>query len=125
MNVNGLEQAEALLHDAFLTLSSIQLSDGKLTISGFTTRQAGLLRLGKFRAELLILGVASYEVVDEANIDQIDVDEIAFSDGVLRICGKMPVELRVRVDAFRVEASVSETPFMTKRFLRWRVPRVG
>ena len=124
MTDGGLERADALLHDAFLTLSSIQLVDENLSVVGFTIQPAGLLRLGKFRAELRIAGATSYEVFDEANVDQIDVAEMTFSEGVLSIRGKMPVELRVHAARPLVEASISEVPFLTKRIGRWKTPAV-
>jgi hypothetical protein len=119
----GSRRADTILHDAFLTLSSIRLIDGQMSVIGYTIRPVGL-RLGKYQVGLRVGHVTAYEVIDEAKVDQIDVDTISLSEGVLTIYGKMPVELKIQVDQLDIEAEVSQVPFAIKWVGRWRVAAV-
>ena len=121
MSESSLAGVELLLHDAFLTLSSTHLANGEFSVLGYSVRPAGLFRRGKYQVRLRLHGVRSYEVIDEARIDQIDVDTIAYSEGVVSIRGKMPVEIRAHVDSLGIEAELADVPFATKRMGRWKV----
>lgn len=119
MSEDAVKRADAILHDAFLTLSSLRLVNNELTAVGYTIQPAGL-RLGKYQVALRVGHAIAYEVTDEATVDQIDVDTISYSAGSLTIRGKMPVELNVQVDGLDIQAHVSEMPFATKWVGRWR-----
>lgn len=76
--------------------------------------------MGKYSVALRIGHAKTYEVMDKANVDQLDVDEISYSGGALTIRGKMPVELKVLVDELAIRAEVSDAPFATRWLGRWR-----
>lgn len=118
----GIERADAELHDAFLTLSSLTHDGTVARMEGVTTLPFGL-RLGRYRVLLEVRNVSAVAIQDEARCDSIDVHDLSFDGRAVVLEGRMPVVIRFVTENPVVRFEIAKHPHEVRRWFRWK-PRV-
>ncbi len=123
-NPHEIEKLLEFLHDRSYSLEDIEFDqsqkilripvtvffdDQHKTINFETKGKKDKLKHPLFKAELKIKNVENYEVQDEAEIGEGDINSIFFEDGRIRIIGGIPVEITIAVTALEMELHISDT----------------